>query len=201
MADNVPITAGSGTNIATDDVSSVHYQRIKLDAGGNGVSAPVEDAAVPSVLLPVSGGKVSRLVQTPTVTAGAYSANDAVGGLLTFANAARASGGGIIIDAITLIDLASQAAVLDLVLFDQTFTNTADNAAFDPSDADLANVIDVIQVSTYATFADNSVGYRKGLGIACKLAGTSLFGQLVTRGTPTYAGTSDITVIAHVRQL
>lgn len=28
MADNVAITAGSGTNIATDDRSSVHYQEV-----------------------------------------------------------------------------------------------------------------------------------------------------------------------------
>ena len=35
--------------------------------------------------------------QTPTVTAGAYAANDAVGGLLTFAKAARVAGrGGVI---------------------------------------------------------------------------------------------------------
>mgnify|MGYP001766548224 CR=1 FL=1 len=33
MADNVPITAGSGTTIATDDISSVHYQRVKLVDG------------------------------------------------------------------------------------------------------------------------------------------------------------------------
>lgn len=33
MADNVAITAGSGTTIATDDVSNVHYQRVKLVDG------------------------------------------------------------------------------------------------------------------------------------------------------------------------
>jgi hypothetical protein len=33
MADNVPITAGTGTDIATDDVSSKHYQRVKLTDG------------------------------------------------------------------------------------------------------------------------------------------------------------------------
>jgi hypothetical protein len=33
MADNVPITAGSGTNVATDDISGVHYQRVKLVDG------------------------------------------------------------------------------------------------------------------------------------------------------------------------
>ena len=29
MADNVAITAGSGTSIAADDVSSVFYQKVK----------------------------------------------------------------------------------------------------------------------------------------------------------------------------
>jgi hypothetical protein len=33
MADNVAITAGSGTSIATDDISSVHYQINKIAMG------------------------------------------------------------------------------------------------------------------------------------------------------------------------
>lgn len=33
MADNVAITAGSGTTIATDDVSGAHYQKFKLYDG------------------------------------------------------------------------------------------------------------------------------------------------------------------------
>lgn len=41
MADNVEITAGSGTVIGTDQVGTTHYQRIKLDAGGDGLSVPV----------------------------------------------------------------------------------------------------------------------------------------------------------------
>ena len=41
MADNVEITAGSGTVIAADEVGTTYYQRIKLDAGGDGLSVPV----------------------------------------------------------------------------------------------------------------------------------------------------------------
>jgi len=41
MADNVPVTAGTGTDIATDDVGAVHYQKIKVDLGGDGVSSPL----------------------------------------------------------------------------------------------------------------------------------------------------------------
>lgn len=41
MADNVPVTAGSGTNMATDDVSGVHYQRVKLTDGAADSSTPI----------------------------------------------------------------------------------------------------------------------------------------------------------------
>lgn len=38
MADGVPITAGSGTSIATDDIGGAHYQRVKLIHGADGVN-------------------------------------------------------------------------------------------------------------------------------------------------------------------
>jgi len=39
MADGVPITAGSGTTVATDDIAGVHYQRMKLALGADGSAA------------------------------------------------------------------------------------------------------------------------------------------------------------------
>lgn len=36
MADNVQITAGSGTSVAADDISNVFYQRVKLSLGDDG---------------------------------------------------------------------------------------------------------------------------------------------------------------------
>jgi hypothetical protein len=36
MADNVPITAGSGTTIASDDIGGVQHQRVKLSIGEDG---------------------------------------------------------------------------------------------------------------------------------------------------------------------
>lgn len=147
------------------------------------------------------GLKQTRISQTPTVsTTPAYTAKDAVGGLLTFANAARTSGGTIIIESVAVIDNSQQMPALDLVLFDRTFSASTDNAAFDPTDADLANVIGVIPIASWADFNDNSVATRYGLGLAAKLDGTSLFGQLVTRSTPTFVATTDITVIVTVIQ-
>ncbi len=51
MVDNVEITykanstPPAGTVIATDNVGDKHYQRFKLDIGGDGVSSPVLDIA------------------------------------------------------------------------------------------------------------------------------------------------------------
>ncbi len=46
MADNVPITAGAGTTVATDDVAGVHFQRVKLVDGTLDSSAAIPgDAA------------------------------------------------------------------------------------------------------------------------------------------------------------
>jgi len=41
MADNVDITPGAGATIAADDVAGVQFQKMKVDVGGNGVSAPL----------------------------------------------------------------------------------------------------------------------------------------------------------------
>jgi hypothetical protein len=41
MADNIAISAGTGTSVATDDVSGVHFQKVKIDLGGDGASSPL----------------------------------------------------------------------------------------------------------------------------------------------------------------
>jgi len=149
-------------------------------------------------------GSVSASIPlTPTITGGAYSAGDAVGGLLTFTNAARVSGYGGVIKNVLIVDDAGQDAELELWLFDQTFTNMSDNAPWAPSEADLENLIVVISTE------DSGQGWMAaGTPSACdievarsyKLTGTSMFGQLVTRGTPTFAATDDVTVTISLLQ-
>ena len=138
--------------------------------------------------------------QTPTITAGAYSALDAVGGLLEFEDACTPySNSGKIAQAI-LLDDAKQAALLYLVLFDRTFTATADNAAFAVSDADLQNVIGVVEFAVADYVSINANCYAEKLDFTelpfvLIEGGTSLFGQLfVKTSTPTYVATDDIVV-------
>lgn len=51
MADNIAITAGTGTNVATDDVGGVHYQRVKVAHGADGSAADVSSASPMPVTL------------------------------------------------------------------------------------------------------------------------------------------------------
>lgn len=60
MADNVPITSGSGTSIATDDVGGVHYQRVKPAFGPDGAAVDVS-AATPLPATVDTGTLVQRM--------------------------------------------------------------------------------------------------------------------------------------------
>jgi len=142
------------------------------------------------------------IVLTPTISAAAiYAAGDALGGLLTFAAAARVAGGGGTITKVVVIDEDQERAPVDVVFFDRTFGATADNAPFDPTDADLANCIGYLDVAAtdYENFVDNSVavkasGLRMPFDYDLVAAGTSLFAQMVVRSTPTYTAVDDITI-------
>lgn len=60
MVDNVPITAGSGTNIASDDVGGVQYQRVKIAFGADGSAADVQATSrFPVAPAMGSGGNLS----------------------------------------------------------------------------------------------------------------------------------------------
>lgn len=194
--------------LAADDISSVFYPRVKVSVGADGSATDLDGTSArgayvdPRLLL-------VRKQATPTVsTSPAYTAGDAVGGLLTFSSAVRASGGTCYLESATVLDKAKQtAAGLELWLFDRTFTNTADNAAFDVSDSDLANCLGMIEfaagdgASTSTTATLYTWPQSVGIGpYPLVLNGTDLFGQLVTRGTPTFASTSDIVISLMLRQ-
>ena len=147
--------------------------------------------------LPITG-RLDQLniSQTPTVTNGAaYAVQDAVGGLLTFANAARISGSSGILQAVTIMcKTPALLPPLELVLFNQTFTAMADNGTWSPSDADMANCIGSIPLTAWSDTTLNSIATRFGLWFPFVLTGTSLFGQLVTRAAVTLTSTTDLIV-------
>ena len=113
------------------------------------------------------------------VTAGIYSAADAVGNKMTFTNLGGSSRRGGEIRTAVLTDASKQAVDLILVLFNRSFTAVADNAPFDVTDADLVNIVGTILFSTYESFNDNAVALVRDLGLAFNcFDGNVLHGQL-----------------------
>ena len=146
--------------------------------------------------------------EVPVITAGAYSSLDAVGGKLEFEDARTPYNNSGTITQAHIMDKGKQDAHLYLVLFNQDFTETADNAAFAVSDADLQHVVAVLEfvAADYVDFNANSFISMGYLGIDVNVpfvlveGGTSLFGQLfVETSTPTYTSISDLTVCVVIK--
>lgn len=62
MADNVAITAGSGTTIAADDIAGVLHQRVKISQGADGSATDVSSAAPLQVTLANTGANATPVV-------------------------------------------------------------------------------------------------------------------------------------------
>jgi len=141
--------------------------------------------------------KLYEITVTPTVTAGAYSAKDVVGGLLEFENAASVYRGSGIIRKVTIKNNANVADVLWLNLFNQTPAVIADNGPYDPTDAEMLTCIGSIPIvaADYTLGTDNAVATKLvEFPFVLASGGTSLFAYLSTVATPTYAATTDLSV-------
>lgn len=180
MVDNVPITAGAGTSIATDDVGGVHFQKVKLDMGGDGVSAPLAlgqqtmAASVPVVIasnqtaVPVSIATVPALVASdafightppdivsvsivPTCAAAAYHAGDVLFDSAEIASVARANGKGVELVSLIARDLEDQtAAALTLFFFNAATSLGTKNAAPDINDTEILTLVGMVVIPAAA---------------------------------------------------
>lgn len=59
MADNIPVTAGVGTTVATDEIGGAHYQRVKVTFGVDGAAADVSSSSPLPVAIQGALGAVS----------------------------------------------------------------------------------------------------------------------------------------------
>lgn len=114
MADNIAITAGSGTNMATDDIGGVHYPRAKMTWGPDGTANDTDVATgkpLPIQLRSSTGNAV-------TVTDAAPSASDYGLVVIQHPDGQNANG------------RASAANSTPVVLSNEDKTALADDAAF-----------------------------------------------------------------------
>lgn len=197
MADNVAITAGSGTTIAADDIGAgLLAQRVKIIVGADGVN----DGDVSSANPMPTGGLTTVITAVPTVSASpAYTAGDCVGGLMTLANAVRSGPLSGVIAFAEVMCKSAQTFAFDVILFGANPTGSTlnDNAAIAVAAADFDKIVGVIQITGTSPAAWVNVGTPSfaavaNAGIPIKLAATTLYAVLVARGTPTLGSTSDI---------
>lgn len=131
---------------------------------------------------------------TPTVTAGAYSISDVIGGRLQFSGVRSGS-----LQTISIADNAAQNVDYRLVLFSSVPTDITDNATFDVADADLKNIMfdRTYTAATYRkAFTDNSHHLIEDLDVELRSEESDgdWWGFLIAVTAPTYAATSDVTV-------
>jgi len=139
---------------------------------------------------------VQRFRKVLVVTAGAYSANDVVGGRIEFAGFINGT-----LQKITICDAAAQAGAYRMVFFESVPTDIADNSTYDIDDADLVKIIYIDLFPDSAgvaqSFTDNKIYYLWNLDVPMRSTGT-IYAFLIADGTPTYAATTDVTVTLQV---
>ena len=198
--------ANSGVDIGDVTVNNAAgAAAVNVQDGGNSLTvdgAVTSTPAASELHIGQVGGEGIRIQATPTISAAAiYAAGDAVGGLMTFAGAARVAGGSGVIKNVMINDDDGEDAALELWLFTETVTVPGDNAAWAPSEADLRKLVCVIATNDGTWYA---AGTPSVCDIECarsyNVTVTSLFGQLVTRGAPTYTATDDISVTISLMQ-
>lgn len=197
IAPNVFALVVSTMPVGVDEVNA----NLLIGGVAVGTSNPVPVDQQNDELLEIRG--------TPEISAAAYAAGNALGGIMQFHDAARALGGSGEIVSISIVDYGQELAPIDVVFFNQAFIPSADTVPFDPTDADLLNCLGFLDVAAtdYADFNDNSIatktsGLRMPFGYRLDAGTSSLWAQAVIApgGAPTYTATNEITFKLVVRR-
>lgn len=204
MADNVPVTAGSGTTVATDDVSGVHYPKHKLyDATADSINGLIVNSdGTARVDTRLSTTQIQVASSGLTIATTAYLADDQLGAIFQFSSAARVSGGSGIVRGAVLIDKSGVVGGVDVYLWNQTVTLASDNAANGVSDAQALFCQGIISLPASAVTANNKILSTSGVGVPFKCSGSAnLFASLVTRSGHTFFGaTNDLVLTLTIAQ-
>jgi hypothetical protein len=130
-----------------------------------------------------------------TVTT-AYTIGDTAGAIMTFAGAARVSGGtGTILSAV-LLDKGDVGVDYRLHIYRASVTLSSDNAAWAVSDTDQESLIGIVSMPTLIDVGANRVATIGNLGLPYDCAATSLFVGIETRtANAVYAAATDLHLI------
>jgi len=208
MADNVAITAGSGTTIATDEVavnggSSGHVQFVKLvDGTSNGTDGVPGTTSGLGVVPRYDLTRIAVNSGGLTIATTAYSAGDQVGTQFTLASAARVSGGTGMIRSVVLTSAADIIGAFDVVFTRSSITLASDNAAYAISDSDALAVVGIVQLAGALDIGNNRIAAAYNLAVPYDCSGgTSLYAGLITRvGHTFFAAVTDLQLTVFVER-
>lgn len=191
---------GAIFNTSLPTLSNGQQASLQSDTNGRliitlGTSVPAGNNVIGEV-----GGVTSSTIVTPTITSGsAYTAGFCLGGLMTVSNVAssRLNGPGTaLLQSMVVTDASGQDVNLDVVLFNANPSNSTftDHAACNVNAADLTKVIGVVHITDWSAFSANGTGQSQQQAMPITLGANNNQGwaQAITRGTPTYTGTSNL---------
>lgn len=155
--------------------------------------------AAPAYAVPINtvGSNIVALSVAQTVTAGsAYTSGNAIGALMTLPTATNVNAGSGLVQAVVEYTKSAQTSQTDVFLFsaNPTSSTCSDKVAFALNVADYDKVIGVIHMSDFTSGGTPSFGQAQNLAMPFTLAsGTAVYACAVTRGTPTFTATTDVT--------
>lgn len=143
---------------------------------------------------------------TPVISSGvAYAVGDALGPLMTFANAAKLNRHGGVVTAINLLAKDQTDLIdMDLFIWHESVTTVADNDPISFSDADAAKLAGFVKFRStdyIVAAALNSMAFKEvAIPYRCVSGSADIFGQLVIREIHTFGAVDEIVVALSVER-
>lgn len=173
---------------ATGDIEGVAGAAADFGSGG-GASTP--QLAAGENHIGSVGGNTSYIDVTLTLDTSIYVANDVLSDTAAIANAMRVNDGTGVLESIQLLDIDHQGQAIDLVFMSANRVLGTKNAVVSISDADAADILGHVQISTgdYIDLVASHSACKVGIGMVIKpVSGgkTVYVGAILRSGTPTY---------------
>jgi hypothetical protein len=215
-------TSGGGTEFAEDAahttgdkgtlILAVRNDAHAALAGATGDYIPLTTDALGNLYIVTAGsenhvgevgGWVNSVEVTPTITAGAYHANDVIGTAMAFADINRTNANGGVIQSFLIKDWANIKPALNVLIFSDnpsasTFTDNAaplihanDRAKLKRCFPIAASDWTTITMSSGAVAVIDLQGKMGGIVVP---AAKTLYVVLQCTGTPTYVATTDLNI-------
>jgi hypothetical protein len=185
------ILAASTAPVATDPSLVVAISPNSVNANGLAVAG----SSAPVVIAP----QTLDVVVTPTVTASAYTANNIIGGIMTFANILPTVGTNGVLQSITAkFKATAVTGNITVAIFKANPSNGTygDKTAGTYNSADMANLIGIYQLTAPLALGayTMTVYCLDAIGKAFVGSSTSLYAIATVAGTPTPASASDFSL-------